>query len=307
MAKKPAEPVPQEEEEKIEEVPQVPQEGSGKFEYINGTQYEGEWKMFGNVKMKHGKGKIIHGNSTTDTYGNEIYEGDWQQDLMHGEGTYKFTNGAVYVGQWIKGKRHGNGRIDYPNGSSYEGEWANDEMHGDGRYVDAEGIIWDGIFVNNTYESKIQKKLQQERKVVLRKKLHEETAVSFFKKFFNAFQNSDKKTMKDNLAPWFARPEELSSYYKDPYPKYEDRTPDAWNDVFHKIIDGDEYNCSASSGPGDVKFIDPQRILIEQLTDAHGGQIVEFWNKVETKTYWVGLCELSNENWTIIHYQEKTN
>ena len=37
----------------------------------------------------------------------DVYEGNWQQDLMHGDGTYKFTSGAIYVGQWIKGKRHG--------------------------------------------------------------------------------------------------------------------------------------------------------------------------------------------------------
>lgn len=145
----------------------MPQEGNGKFEYINGTSYEGEWKIIDGLKMKHGKGRIVHGNSAADTIGNEVYEGDWDHDLMHGEGTYTFTNGAVYTGQWIKGKRHGNGRIEYLDGSSYEGQWENDQMHGDGKYTDNDGILWSGIFVNNTFESKIQKKLQTERKVMV--------------------------------------------------------------------------------------------------------------------------------------------
>jgi hypothetical protein len=73
----------------------------------------------------------------------------------------------VYTGQWISGRRHGNGRIDYPDGSSYEGNWENDQMHGNGKYIDNDGIEWDGIFVNNNFESKIQKKLQTERKVMV--------------------------------------------------------------------------------------------------------------------------------------------
>lgn len=71
-------------------MPQVPQEGSGKFEYINGTSYEGDWKLFNSIKMKHGKGRIIHGNSNSDSHGNEVYEGEWEQDLMHGQGTFIF-------------------------------------------------------------------------------------------------------------------------------------------------------------------------------------------------------------------------
>ena len=99
--------------------------------------------------------------------GNETYEGNWEKDLMHGEGIYHFTNGAIYTGQWIKGKRHGKGSIKYLDGSSYDGEWENDQMHGNGIYIDNDNVEWQGIFINNTYESKIQKKLQTERKVIV--------------------------------------------------------------------------------------------------------------------------------------------
>lgn len=265
-------------------MPQVPQEGSGKFEYINGTSYEGEWKMFDGVKMKHGHGKIIHGNSTTDTYGNEIYEGTWERDLMHGDGTYVFTSGAVYTGQWSNGKRHGRGRVEYPDGSSYEGQWEDDQMHGDGTYVDNDGIVWSGIFVNGSYESKIQKKLQTERKLLIRIKEFEVSATEYFKKFFAAFSASDKKTMKDNLAPFFARPEELPTFVREPYTKYEDKPADQWNDVFHKIVDASNYYCNALANPHDAKIIDPERILADQLNDSPGGQIVEFSNRLDNKT-----------------------
>ena len=210
--KKAAPPVPVEVVKEEEEKPQVPQEGNSKFEYIDGTSYEGDWKIFNGIKMKHGKGYIIHGNSTADTHGNEIYEGQWEQDLMHGQGTYKFTSGAIYRGSWVKGKRHGDGSIQYLDGSSYEGEWEQDMMHGNGQYIDSDGIVWKGIFINNTYESRIQKKLQTERKVMLRIQEYQESAFTFFKKFSDAFAVSDKKTMKENLSPFFIRPEELSNY-----------------------------------------------------------------------------------------------
>ena len=99
--------------------------------------------------------------------GVESYEGDWEEDLMHGEGTYTFTNGSKYTGQWIKGQRHGDGKIEYLDGSYYQGQWEKDQMHGNGIYLDNEKVEWEGIFVNNTFESKIQKKLQTERKVMV--------------------------------------------------------------------------------------------------------------------------------------------
>lgn len=235
--------------------------------------------------MKHGKGKIIHGNSTAGTHGNEIYEGDWEQDLMHGQGTYTFTSGAVYTGDWTQGKRHGHGRIDHPDGSSYEGQWESDMMHGDGVYIDSDGIVWNGIFVNNSYESKIQKKLQTERKVMLRMQEYQNSASSYFTKFFEAFAGSDKKTMKDNMAPFFIKPEELATFVAEPYPKYEEKPADQWNDAFHKLVESDNSECHALARNSDASVIDPERLLVDQLGETTGGQVVEFTSEVEGKTY----------------------
>mmetsp|Transcript_16598 Transcript_16598/g.14493 ORF Transcript_16598/g.14493 Transcript_16598/m.14493 type:complete len:204 (-) Transcript_16598:96-707(-) len=202
---------------------------------------------------------------------------------MHGQGTYTFTNGSVYTGEWIKGKRQGNGKINYLDGSSYEGQWDNDQMHGNGMYIDNDGVEWEGIFVNNTFESKIQKKLQTERKVMLKIKSYEESAKGYFTKFFEAFEVSDKKTMKENITPFFVKPDELASLVQEPYPKYEDKPADQWNDTFHKLVN-EGGNCNAIADASEATIIEPERILSDQLSDSPGGQIVEFSNLVEGKT-----------------------
>ena len=101
----------------------MPQSGFGRFEYINGTLYIGNWKLLNGVKVKHGHGKITFLGTTSNDFGNEEYDGDWEDDLMHGFGTYKYTSGATYTGQWVKGKMDGSGIMKYADGSQYDGQW----------------------------------------------------------------------------------------------------------------------------------------------------------------------------------------
>ena len=35
-------------------------EGFGKFEFIDGTIYEGQWKLINSIKMRHGEGVLHH-------------------------------------------------------------------------------------------------------------------------------------------------------------------------------------------------------------------------------------------------------
>jgi hypothetical protein len=87
---------------------EVPQSGYGRFEYINGTMYAGNWKLHNGAKVKHGHGKITYPSAgASSDVGVEEYEGDWEEDLMHGYGVYKYTSGAAYTGQWHKGKQQG--------------------------------------------------------------------------------------------------------------------------------------------------------------------------------------------------------
>ena len=142
-----------------EEVKEVPQSGYGRFEYINGTLYVGNWKLLNGAKVKHGQGRITFSSTTASDLGNEEYEGDWEEDAMHGFGVYRYTSGAVYSGHWARGRQQGAGTMQFADGSRYEGQWEDNRMHGDGVYTDADQVRWEGIFVNGTFESKIQKKL----------------------------------------------------------------------------------------------------------------------------------------------------
>lgn len=87
---------------------QIETEGFGRFEYSNGTIYEGQWKIIGNnQKVKHGEGTLIHAGTTAHEKGNEEYRGSWVEDQMDGYGIYKYTSGAIYSGEWKDGKHHG--------------------------------------------------------------------------------------------------------------------------------------------------------------------------------------------------------
>lgn len=90
--------------------------------------------------------------------------------------------------------------------------------------------------------------------------------------------------MKDNLAPFFQKPEDLASLVSGPYPEYGDKTPDQWNDTFHKLVDEGGYYCNAIPNASDAAIINPDRILVDQLSESAGGQIVEFSNLVDNKT-----------------------
>ena len=56
--------------------------------------------------------------------------------------------------------------MTYADGTSYEGTWTHNLMNGEGTYVDAEGVTWSGIFVNGSFESKIQKKLKADKELL---------------------------------------------------------------------------------------------------------------------------------------------
>jgi hypothetical protein len=112
-------------------------------------------------------------------------------------------------------------------------------MHGEGVFTDIDGNKWEGIhnqfsfyiegiFVEGVYQSKLQKQLKHERMMKKIEKELLEDSSQFFSKFEHAFSISDKKTFKEHLLPFFAIQEEVKSYYREPYPKYEERTPDKW-------------------------------------------------------------------------------
>jgi hypothetical protein len=160
--------------------------------------------------VKHGQGKIVFAG--VEGVGAEEYEGEWIDDEMNGQGTYKYSSGNIYSGSWKDGEMHGFGKMVYSDGSQYEGQWAHNLMHGEGVYLDADGITWSGIFVNGEFDSKIQKKLRAEKEIQDKVAAFSHGAKSYFLKFDEVFSQSDKKTFKDNLSPFFGSAEQLSEF-----------------------------------------------------------------------------------------------
>ena len=95
----------------MQEAPEVPKEGFGKFEYKNLTLYIGNWKLNDEgVKVKDGKGKIMFPGAKDAMgrqLGGEEYDGEWLDDKMSGNGLYKYTGGSTYNGQWKNGMMNG--------------------------------------------------------------------------------------------------------------------------------------------------------------------------------------------------------
>jgi len=127
---------------------------------------------------------------------------------------------------------HGFGKMVYADGTSYEGTWSENLMHGEGFYFDADGVQWTGIFVNGSFESKIQKKLKADKEMLDRVEEYQSKATTFINAFVEVFSKSDKKTFKDNLLGFFATAENCIDFIQEPYTKYEERLPDKWNEIF---------------------------------------------------------------------------
>lgn len=215
---------------------------------------------------------------------------------MHGKGTYKFTSGNEYSGDWTTNTMNGFGKMVYADGSSYEGYWDENKMHGEGLYIDSDKINWQGIFVNGQYDSKIQKKLQAEK--VLKDKIgaFEVKAKNFFTGFEDAFSKSDKKTFKENLAPFFGSTDTCLDYVNlENFPKFEDRTADKWSETFKGLIEDEATVMKALGQKDDATLIPHEAVLVEQLKSKPGGQLVEVTGPVGEKTASMMLCELPSE------------
>ena len=144
--------MPPKKDPKAEEAPKQPEPepqpyeltGYGKFEYLNGVTYEGNWQLIKGKKVKHGYGKMIIPSSRQLIA--ESYEGDWFEDKMQGFGTYHYPDGSIYEGEWKDDKHHGKGILSFSNGTRYEGEWQQHWMQGPGQFTDYLDRKWKGQY-----------------------------------------------------------------------------------------------------------------------------------------------------------------
>jgi hypothetical protein len=158
---------------------------------------------------------------------------------------------------------HGKGKITNADGTTYDGEWTENVMNGVGTYVDLDKVTWNGIFINGTFESKIQKKLKAEKEIGDKMKEYQVKAKSFFVSFGEAFAKSDKKTFKDNLSPFFATAETCIDFVAEPYSKYEERAPDKWNELIKAVYQDGNVNIRVLKTKEDATVLKQDSILIE--------------------------------------------
>ncbi|KER25461.1 hypothetical protein T265_07084 [Opisthorchis viverrini] len=109
--------------------------GQGTFYYPDGSVYEatvnkppkctlGLWVE----NQRNGVGKYTYVNG-------DVYEGEWRDHLRHGQGSYTFAASKLrYEGTWKEGKIDGFGELIHES-HKYIGFWKDGMVMGRGRYV----------------------------------------------------------------------------------------------------------------------------------------------------------------------------
>ena len=115
-------------------------EGSGKYEWNDGTIYEGQ---FLNDEI-NGQGKLTIPQQGT-------YEGTFVNGKRSGQGTYTFANGDIYQGNWENDKMSGQGTYTFVNGDTYVGEFSENKFNGQGTYT-KDGNKYTGTWSDNEYK-----------------------------------------------------------------------------------------------------------------------------------------------------------
>ena len=123
--------------------------------------------------------------------------------------------------------------------------------------------------------------------------------------FFEVFSKSDKKTFKDNLVPLFGSADHCGEYVGEPYPKFEEKLPDKWNEWLKTLYADGKCSYKALGSKEEATLIPQQNVLVEQLREKPGGQLVEVTHTLNDKLFAAMICELPNENWVLVYYSEK--
>lgn len=292
-----------EEEEKPEEKPQVIRHGFGRFEYQNGTIYEGQWIEVDGVKAKHGEGYLVHAGNNINDVAREEYKGSWKNDMMDGFGVYKYISGATYTGEWVENKHQGKGTYEFPDGTVYSGEWRNHRMDGEGSFIDKQNRKWQGEFVEGVFQSKVQKKLKYDKMISLKKVEIEKSARDFLEHFKSTFETSDKKSYKEKMLPFFSNScaEELRVHIREPFVKYEERKPDVWGDLI-TFLASEEASLNILLKASSSRLLDPSNILAPQFKGF--GQVVELDRMTPERKSQLALCQIADEKWVVIYHAD---
>ena len=89
------------------------------------------------------------------TYRNDIYEGEFKNDLREGYGKYIYKDGSYYIGEWKKNLKNGKGILYYNNNKKkYEGNFKDDKFYGFGKYIYEDGSYYIGNWKYNLKDNK---------------------------------------------------------------------------------------------------------------------------------------------------------
>ena len=92
---------------------------------------------------------------------------------------------------------------------------------------------------------------------------YEERSKEFFTRFQEQFQKSDKKTFKENLSIFFVQGDICKEYIQDPYPKFEEKQPDKWNDWFKQLYSEGRCTAKALGNREESTILAKENILVE--------------------------------------------
>lgn len=96
--------------------------------------------------MANGFGKGIWSNEN-------IYEGEWKNNLRHGQGVFRTKYGDFYEGEYYNGQRNGFGTYYFRNGDFYTGDWKDGKRSGFGTVLSAAGdTLVHGFWENDKFD-----------------------------------------------------------------------------------------------------------------------------------------------------------
>mmetsp|Transcript_54517 Transcript_54517/g.130013 ORF Transcript_54517/g.130013 Transcript_54517/m.130013 type:complete len:363 (-) Transcript_54517:72-1160(-) len=143
------EPPPVVEEEKVEEEPPLEQH-EGEFCWPDGSSFAGQYFTKGEKRWIQGKGKLQTGQ--------EVFDGDFDQQGFYKEGTYMIGERTVYEGKFRNNLFHGPGTYYWPDGRTYRGMFQNGVMHGRGDFENFSfGIdkVFSGFAIKGDFKSSL--------------------------------------------------------------------------------------------------------------------------------------------------------
>lgn len=176
----------------------------GRFEFEDGSIYEGCFIIKDNIKIRNGRGTLSFCSNSAIETKFEKYSGEWKDDKMEGFGVYEYISGAKFTGNWKENKHYGTGKYEFPDGSYYEGEWVDHLMHGAGTFTSSSGESWSGEFREGNFSSKMQNDLKAQKRIEVKKKLIRGEIMSFLQQLEIDILG-DKKMLKELLPNLFAK------------------------------------------------------------------------------------------------------